>query len=169
MFSIKSARGQSILSCVHVSTRMGTLQRPSPLAKLIEPALGICCSHSISIPAGARKPHSHLPWELLPRKIPSTASQWRRLSVFWYILDKHLLVIFIQKLEISGSLHIDSFLQLTQQQFVYQYWLLTLVDLRGCLWPRFRVGLRSLVGNPRVHAWHYQIVTQTDPQKNIYC
>lgn len=111
---------------------------------------------------------SHLPWELLPRKIPSTASQWRRLNVFWYILDKHLLVVFIQKLEILGVLHVDSFLQLTQQQFVYQYWWLTLVDLRGCLWPRFRVRLRSLLEDPRAHAWHYQIVTHTDPQMNRY-
>lgn len=86
---------------------------------------------------------SHPPWELLHRKIPSTAPQWRRWSVFWYMLDKHLLVIFFQKLEIFSLLHAASF-----QQFMYQYCWLTLVHLRGWAWPRFRVRLRSVVKDP---------------------
>lgn len=104
-----------------------------------------------------------------PGKFPEQLPNEGRLSVFWYILDKHLLVIFIQKLEILGLPHVDSFQQLTQQPFVYQYRWLTSVDLRGCLWPRFSVKRRSSVEDPRVHAWHYQIVTQTDPRKNRYC
>lgn len=104
-------------SPLSLSAGMKTLQRLCPPAKLIEPAFGICCSHSISIQAGAGKLQSS------PMGTPSYGNfpahlQWRRMSIFWYILDKHLLVILIQKLEILGLLHVDSFQQLTQQQFI---------------------------------------------------